>query len=188
MSLLKTPRLLLRAPILADATRIAQFVGDLDVARMLQRVPHPYAEADARWWIGTQLTPQGRAIETVFVATLDGNLIGACSHLFGEKPTAAEIGYWVGKPYWGNGYGTEMAAALVRYGFAAYGLDSTTVSHMIDNPASAAIIAKLGFRPTGRRRTHCVARDAEVDVLTYRLTKAEAEDQTWYKAACRDPA
>ena len=180
LAILRAPRLVLRPLALADAPRIAEFVGDLDVARMLARVPHPYRQADAEAWIASQATPEGSAKEAVFAAALDGALVGACSHIFGKTAGSAEIGYWVGRPYWGQGYATEMTAALLRHGFAARGLGVTTVSHMIDNPASAAVIAKLGFRRTGRRRIGCLARAGEVVVLTYAMTRAEAEAQPWY--------
>jgi len=188
MTLLATDRLVLRPPTLADVPRVTQFVGDIDVARMLAPVPHPYTEADARWWIGTQdgaaqKKNGGQPGELVFIATLGGELIGACSHIFGDKAGTAEIGYWLGKPYWARGYGTEMATALLRHGFTDYGLSRTTVSHMVDNPASAAIIAKLGFRPTGRRRIACVSRAAEVEVKTFALTRTEAEAQGWWHGA-----
>jgi len=183
VSCIETTRLELRPPVQADAPEVAELVSDIDIARMLARVPHPYEQADARWWIGTQATPKGRAREKVFVATRDGVLIGACSHMFGGKAGSAEIGYWVGKPYWGNGFASEMTAALIRYGFMAYGLTATTVSHMVDNPASAAVIAKFGFKPTGRRRIGCTARSCEVVVLTYALTRAQAQAQAWYRGA-----
>lgn len=178
---LKTARLELRPPVLADAPEVARYVSDFDVARMLARVPHPYKEADAQWWIGTQATPEGRAKEQVFVATRDGALIGACSLTFGTRArSAAEIGYWLGKPHWRKGYCTEMTAALIGHGFGACGLDTVTVSHMIDNPASAAVIGKFGFRPTGRRLIGCSARDCDVEVLTYALRRTEAEAQAWW--------
>jgi [ribosomal protein S5]-alanine N-acetyltransferase len=180
MPTIRTARLSLRPPVPADAPEVARYVGDFDVARMLAPVPHPYAVADAEWWIGTQATPEGQAKEQVFVATLDGALIGACSHILGGRKGSSEIGYWVGKPHWGKGYCTEMTAALIRHGFAAHGLGTITISHMIDNPASAAVIAKFGFRPTGRRRIGCTARGCEVEVLTYALTRAQAEAKPWY--------
>ena len=180
---IRTPRLVLRPPRPEDAPDVARHVGDFDIARMLARVPHPYAEADALWWIGNQATPEGLAKEKVLVATLGGALIGACSHIFGKQSGSAEIGYWVGKPHWGKGYCTEMTTALLRHGFAAYGLATTNVCHMIDNPASAAIIAKFGFRPTGRRSIDCSARKCSVEVLTYELSRQEAEAQDWWHSA-----
>ena len=180
MTTIRTARLVLRPPISADAQRIVDFVSDFDIARMLARVPHPYDVADALWWIGTQATPEGRSHEEVLIASLDGELIGACSHMFRAHTASSEVGYWVGKPYWGRGYATEMTAALLHFGFSERGLQTTTVSHMTDNPASAAVIAKLGFRPTGRRVIECVARGAEVDVLTYALARAEALTQPWF--------
>jgi len=183
VSEIRTARLVLRPPVLADAPDVASYVGDFDIARMLARVPHPYALADAQWWIGTQATPEGLAKERVFVALREGALVGACSHLFGKRAGSAEIGYWVGKPHWGQGYCTEMTRTLIRDGFATLGLDAITVSHMIDNAASAAVIAKFGFRPTGRRQISCTARGCEVEVRTYAMSRAEAEAMPWWITA-----
>ena len=101
---LKTERLVLRPTQMADAATITALASEFDVARMTARMPHPYAIGDARAWIG-QMAESG---ETVFAITLTGQLIGCAGYtpLDGKR---AEIGYWLGKPWWGQGFATEAA-------------------------------------------------------------------------------
>ncbi len=61
-----------------------------------------------------------------------------------------ELGYWVDRPYWGLGYATEAGRAVVEMAFEGLRLESLDAGHYLDNPASARVLAKLGFRPTGR--------------------------------------
>ncbi|MFA5901496.1 MAG: GNAT family N-acetyltransferase, partial [Hyphomicrobium sp.] len=79
----------------------------------------------------------------------------------------AEIGYWIGKPWWGNGYATEAARTLVAYCFDEVGFKQLTCGHFVDNAASKRVIAKLGFRRTGKGSLWCEARKNEVSTVTY---------------------
>ena len=110
---IRTERLVLRPLKLSDAARIALLAGDFDVASMTGTIPHPYSEQMAGEWIGSAL--QGEE-GTVFVIELDGTLIGCVGYREDEKG-GAELGYWLGKPYWGQGYATEASAAMVAYAF-----------------------------------------------------------------------
>ena len=84
------------------------------------------------------------------------------------------MGYWIGKPYWGLGYATEAARALILHAFAESGFDYLTVGHFKENPASARVIAKLGFEPPGEILRDCAARGDKAQCLTYRLARARA--------------
>jgi RimJ/RimL family protein N-acetyltransferase len=163
-----TERLVLRPLALSDAARIALLAGDFDVASMTGTIPHPYNERMAGEWIGSALEGEEG---TVFVIERDGSLIG-CVGYREDGCGGAELGYWLGKPYWGHGYASEASAAMVAYAFDEGGLDYLTIGHFADNPASARIIAKLGFRPQGEIKRDCVARDATARCLTYRLERA----------------
>ncbi len=165
-----TPRLLLRAPQPADAGRISLLAGDFDVASMTGTIPHPYSEEMAAKWIESVLSGEEGV---VFSILRSGALIGCTGYrAFGEDH--AELGYWIGKPYWGMGYATEAVAALILYAFEADGFDYLTVGHFTDNPASARVIAKFGFTPQGKEVRSCAARGARAYCLTYRLDRAKA--------------
>ncbi len=165
-----TPRLRLRAPVGADASRIAMFIGDWDVAKMLARVPHPYREADATAWIGSV----DRSTGATYVLVHANGVIGAV----GIGPRAdgvVELGYWLAKPFWGRGLVTEAAAAVINAARVCGPRAPITCCHFDDNPASGRVIQKLGFVATGEQQARCVARNAELRSLTYRLPQFIAE-------------
>lgn len=160
---IKTRRLVLRALEDSDAPELAHLAGDWEVARMTARIPFPYSEALAREWMET-LGPD----EFVRVVTFQGTLVGAVGYVPNDDGSA-EIGYWIGRPWWGQGFASEAAAALVRYCFAKAGFKRLTCCHFDDNAASARVIQKLGFRPNGDSSAWSDARQAEFPARCYEL-------------------
>lgn len=164
---IRTPRLLLRAPVLSDAARLALLAGDYDVASMTGTIPHPYSEAMAAEWLASVLAGEEGV---VFAIIRSGALIGCTGYrAFGEDH--AELGYWIGKPYWGMGYATEAVRALILHAFEADGFAYLTVGHFTDNPASKRIIAKFGFTPQGCIERDSAARGDKATCQTYRLDR-----------------
>ena len=157
---IRTRRLALRPLTQRDAKRVGKLAGDWDIARMTARIPFPYSVKMAEEWI----SEQGED-ECVLAVIYHFRLIGCCG--FVPDGTAADIGYWIGKPWWGRGFATEAASAVVDHCFNAIGYERLTCGHFIDNAASARVIAKLGFHPTGRDRLWCDARREEVETLRY---------------------
>jgi len=159
---LTTERLVLRAPVRSDVGRIAQFAGDFEVARMTARIPYPYGLADAEAWLD-MVEAEGGA----FAITREDEFIGCCGFAALDAH-AAEIGYWIGRPWWGQGLGTEAVRALVAYAFASDPVRRRLVaSRFADNPASGRVLEKAGFRPTGETEHFCAARGANVPAITY---------------------
>src|SRR5690606_35042159 len=157
---MRTKRLLLRDLTLRDVRRIAMLASDWDVARRTGRSPQRCAEELARRWISDL---SGGAFVQGIVS--QGGRVGLCGYM--PDGNSAEIGYWVGKPWWGRGFATEAAGALIDYCFNEVGFERITCGHFVDNPASARVIAKLGFRFTGWERVWCEARQSDVDTLKY---------------------
>jgi RimJ/RimL family protein N-acetyltransferase len=142
---LETDRLTLRAPRLDDVKAIAGFANDRRVAENTARVPHPYTLDDAERFIATA---NGQDGEAVFVISRDGDVIGAC----GIEPRAggaAEIGYWLGAPFWGRGYATEALRAAIDYAFGDLGHTALQAGARVSNPASRRVLEKCGFQWTG---------------------------------------
>ena len=167
---IQTHRLTLRPAALADAARVSLLAGDLDVARMTGTIPHPYSEQMAAEWLAGAL--QGEE-GVVFMVERSGTLIGCTGYrAFGHDH--GELGYWIGKPYWGQGYATEAVRALIAHAFDADRFDYLTAGHFADNPASERVIRKLGFTAQGGEVRDCVARDAKTYCMTYRLDRARA--------------
>jgi len=157
-SRLETGRLLLRPPEIADVPRIVMLIGDYDVAKNLARVPHPYTVAHARDYL--ERAARGRAEGTLFNFAIarkwDGVLIGGCGlHL---EDGTFEMGYWLGKPYWGKGYATEAAKKLADFAFHSLKAERLEAGWFHDNPASGHVLEKLGARGDGARPRDCLAR------------------------------
>ena len=169
--IIRTPRLVLRPLVAAELPEVARLASDWDVAAMTARIPYPYTLNDAQQWF--EGLEEGETVQTV-TSIHDGRLLG----LTGYHPTAdrrsAEIGYWIGKSYWGNGYATEAAKALVAFCFDRAGFKELTCCHFADNPASARVIAKLGFTQTGSCDCWSEARRMEAPAHQYELAR-----QTW---------
>jgi RimJ/RimL family protein N-acetyltransferase len=143
---LETERLVLRAPRLADVKAVAALANDRRIAENTLRIPHPYRAADAEAFIGAANASDE---EVVFLATLrDGSIIGACGIAMFDGVTP-EIGYWFGVPFWGNGYATEAARALVDHAFTALGHEHLVAGARVSNPASRRVLEKCGFQWTG---------------------------------------
>ena len=173
---MKTKRLILRPLEDRDAPRIAELAGDWAVASMTARIPYPYDEALSQHWInGLEDGEFVRGIE------FGGDLIGATGY-FPHDDGAAEIGYWIGKPWWGRGFATEAAQMLVRYCFTTADLPRIVCCHFIDNPGSQRVIEKLGFKSTGTCRAYCEARGCEVPIVNYEMRRPMMA-RFWRRAA-----
>lgn len=158
---IKTARLSLRPLVDADAGRIAQLAGDWDIACMTARIPYPYSVELAHQWIND--LAQGEVVRGI---VHKGELIGVTGYL-PDEDGSAELGYWIGKPWWGQGFATEAAEAMIKYCFSAGKVARVTCSHFVDNPASQRVIGKLGFQLVGPARAYCDARRRDVATLRY---------------------
>ena len=156
---LKTERLTLRAPCREDLAALVPLIGDYDVAKNLAVVPHPYADADGEAWLGG-MAERKAADGDDWAILRDGGFIGICSVT--RYQGRLSVGYWLGKPFWGNGYATEAAEAAVSYAFGAHGVLTLVSGYFVDNPASGRVLEKLGFEPAGIELVRCVSRNATV--------------------------
>ena len=140
---LETKRLKLRAPRLEDAKTVAALANDRRIAENTARIPHPYKLSDAETFVAN------KGGEALFLITArDGAIMGACGFVAGGKETP-ELGYWLGVPYWGNGYATEALHAVVDYAFTDLGHEALQAGARVTNPASRRVLEKCGFQWTG---------------------------------------
>jgi RimJ/RimL family protein N-acetyltransferase len=144
-AVLKTARLALRAPRPEDAKAIKSLINDRRIAENTARIPHPYTLEDARTFI--EAVANGG--EPAFLITLpDGRIVGGCG-IGTLRDDGPEIGYWIGVPYWGNGYATEAARALLDHAFGELGYDELRAGARVSNPASRRVLEKCGFQWSG---------------------------------------
>ena len=134
-------------------------------------IPHPYPDGAAEAWINKQRT----ADEINFVITLreSGELAGAMGLIVNRDHARAEIGYWIGVPYWNRGYATEAGRAVVRYAFEELGVHRVCAEHFTRNTASGRVMQKLGMRHEGTLRSHIVKWGETVDVELYGIVRRD---------------
>ncbi|HEY2047855.1 MAG TPA: GNAT family N-acetyltransferase [Caulobacteraceae bacterium] len=148
---LVTPRLRLRFPRPADAPEVAWYANDLDVARMTTGIPHPYGLEQARAFLDRveMMNPDEEALFAI-EATGEG-VIGLVGFHTNDED-ACEIGYWLGRPYWGRGLMTEAVRCAVEWAARAWGRRFLVSGHFADNEASGRVLIKAGFLYTGETR------------------------------------
>jgi ribosomal-protein-alanine N-acetyltransferase len=151
-----TDRLLLRPFGLADAPDVHRLCSAREIAESTLSIPHPYPEGAAEEFIlRTRARDEAdRSLNLAIVQESDGALVGAIALDFEREHGRAEVGYWIGVPYWGRGYATEAAAAVVRHAFEVEGLNRVFAHHFTRNPASGRVLEKIGMRHEGTRRGH----------------------------------
>ncbi len=146
--IIETQRITLRAPALSDVQRLAMLGGDRDISRMTTRMPWPYHRADAEDFVGRCQTQDRRRDNTFAIAHKDEGVIGVLG-LFTPPDGHLEIGYWVGKPYWGQGLATEACQSALAWAKQVWRKRLVVAGHFADNPASAQVLIKAGFLYTG---------------------------------------
>lgn len=158
---LETDRLLLRPFCPADAVAVAALAGDWDIVRMTARIPHPYTTEMAEAWISSHVPSRQSGEEHVFCIERDGEVIG-CIGLQKSRDAVYELGYWLGKAWWGKGLATEAAKRVIRFAFEELDAGGLLSGHLADNPASGRVLEKCGFRYTGDSMEHSEARGEAV--------------------------
>ncbi|MEE2779909.1 MAG: GNAT family N-acetyltransferase [Myxococcota bacterium] len=173
---LESDRLLLRAFELTDASDVQSLAGDWAVAEMTTNIPHPYEDGMAEGWIAThsEIFERGDGVTWAITLRDGGELAGAMSLFNMKAGHKAELGFWIGRPFWGDGYCTEAAQAVVEHAFGSLGLTRIHAVHMSKNPASGRVMQKLGMTYEGTRRSHLRARGQLHDVVQYGLLKEDA--------------
>jgi RimJ/RimL family protein N-acetyltransferase len=163
---LETERLTLRTPRHEDVKAIVMLANDRRIAANTARIPHPYGVDDAEQFIATANRHGG---EACFVIVRGDRLIGACS--IDPHEEGAELGYWLGAPYWGAGYATEAARALIDRAFGALEHESLQAGARVTNPASRRVLEKCAFQWTGVQLTRIRAINSAAPIDRFRLDR-----------------
>lgn len=167
---LKTERLLLRRPSVGDLGSIVAIAGDWEVARRLARVPHPYSEEDAHFFVD-KIVPGEWVWAITWRATREPvGIIGLT-----PEGDAAELGYYVDRRYWGCGIATEAAKSVVDYGIRGLDLRRLTSGYFLNNPLSGRVLSKLGFVEVGRAERSCLATGSTEPSVEMRLVAPAAK-------------
>jgi RimJ/RimL family protein N-acetyltransferase len=142
--ILRTGRLMLHRPRVADAMAIVRLAHDRTIAENVAGMPYPYDEAHAQAWIA------GAHIVFLATAEIDGARVpvGGGGFKTGEGPVL-ELCTFIGAAHRGHGYGAELAQALVDYGFETMNAERLQASCRVTNPAARRVVEKCGFQWSG---------------------------------------
>lgn len=174
-TILFTERLALRRFTLADAVDIKRLAGCRDIAATTLSIPHPYEDGVAEKWIESHQKgfQDGTLVDLAITRRPHKFVMGAVGLAINTEHNHAELGYWVGKPYWKQGYATEAARELVRYGFEVIGLNRIHSHHFASNPASGCVMRKAGLTHEGTLRQHICKWDEYHDVQMYGICRED---------------
>ena len=158
----------------SDAADIVKLINDKGIARNLLSVPHPYGMKDAREWLRRVSSSRRKKIKTwiSFAIDIDGRLVGDIS-IFKIKGHKAEIGYWLGRPYWGKGIMTRAVKEIVKFAFNDLGLTRISAYTFIFNKGSQRVLEKAGFKREGILRKNVAKGDKLLDEYLFAKIKTK---------------
>jgi len=175
---LRTRRLLLRPFTLDDVLAVQMLAGAPEVADTTLHIPHPYPAGAAEQWIGTHGAAWAArtGVAYAITATETRAVMGAIAFTITVAHARAELGYWVGVPYWNRGYCTEAGRAMLSLAFESLGLHRVQARHLTRNPASGRVMQKLGMRFEGVNRHAIRKRDRFEDLAVYAILAEDSRD------------
>jgi RimJ/RimL family protein N-acetyltransferase len=167
-----TDRLLLRSPIAADAEPIAALLENWNVASWLVRVPFPYQVDHAAAWIERSIQERAAGVGWPYlIVRRDDNVLMGCMDISIESDArVGTLGYWLGEPFWGHGYATEAAKAVIGFAFDILKLSEVNASALPDNDRSMRVLEKAGMTHIGREVEDTVER-GQVEVEAFALNR-----------------
>jgi len=168
---LRTERLLLRDFRPADVPDITRLAGAREVAATTLRIPHPYTEEHARFLEMRQEEKFGYSFAITLLAT--GELCGGIGLHPDPLHPRAELGYWIGVPYWGHGYATEAARTVLDFGFRELKLKRIFAHHFEGNLSSGRVLQKIGMKHEGCQRQHIEKWGRLLDLENYGILRTE---------------
>jgi [ribosomal protein S5]-alanine N-acetyltransferase len=178
---LRTARLILGEFTLRDAGDVQRLAGAREIADTTLAIPHPYELKHALAWIEQQQQErQGSASLTFAVRLLSqGTLIGSVGlRDIDPEHRQAELGFWIGRDWWGQGYAREAARAVLRLGFETLELNRICAHHLARNPASGRVLLAIGMQREGLLRQRVRKWGKYEDVAVYAMLRAELNGGT----------
>lgn len=173
-SVLRTARLGLRPLLAEDAPVFHRLINDWDICRKLPDAPFPYPASLAGEWIAAAAADRtaGRAEQFAIIEMATGALVGSAGLRLSRDKKSADLGYWLGRRHWGQGYGLEVAVRLASWGFAALSVLKITATVAADNEASVKVLGRAGFVAAGKGVQAFSCRPgAKLPVLHFTLTR-----------------
>jgi RimJ/RimL family protein N-acetyltransferase len=174
---IETVRLRIRSLRDDDLTDLVALIGNWEVARWVSSVPHPYTEADGRNWIAVVRQDHATGHPRRFAIALKetDRLIGGVGldGSSGDGSQEPSLGYWLGQPYWGNGYGREAVAAVISHGFRTLGLETIRAYTDPSNAASQRVLLRCGLKNVGEIELVEPTRHGALRAPLFRISRPE---------------
>lgn len=166
--LLTSERLVFRPFSTEDAPRVQLLLSDAEVTGSSFNMPYPYPDGAAETWIAGQAEAARNGDPTWAICTAaDEVVIGAIGLAITDRHHRADLGYWLGRPHWGTGYGTEAARRIAAYAIDDLGLSRIEAKCFTSNVASARILEKIGMEREGTLRQYLWKNGTSHDVYLY---------------------
>lgn len=172
MILIKGKRINLRSLRLSDAEDIVNYCNHKDMARYTENIPYPYKKKNAIEFIKQSQSGVRKKTGYELGIELNGKIIGSMS-LLKLDPIKAEIGYALGKKYWGKGYATEAGKLIIKYGFKKLKLKRIWARVAEPNIASQRLLKKVGFKHEGVLRKNMYKYGKYMNEVRFGLLKEE---------------
>jgi [ribosomal protein S5]-alanine N-acetyltransferase len=176
---LETERLILRQFYTEEACIVRDLAGAAGVSHGCINIPYPYGIGMAEVWIASHWIWYTEGSQLIFavVRKTDGWIIGTVGLTFEQDHARADIGYWIGVPFWNQGYATEAVKATISYAFEDLLLHRITASHFVRNLTSGRVLEKLGMHQEGLFRQHLLKNGTYEDVIVRGILKDEWKAQ-----------
>lgn len=178
---LRTARLVLGSFTLRDAAEVQRLAGAREIADTTLAIPHPYEVQHALAWIEQQQQETVGGPNLSFAVRLlsADTLIGSVGlRDIDPEHRQAELGFWIGRDWWGQGYAREAARAVVQFGFETVKLNRICAHHMARNSASGRVLLAIGMQREGRLRQRVRKWGKYEDVELYAILQADLDGGT----------
>ncbi|MEM6845777.1 MAG: GNAT family N-acetyltransferase [Bacteroidota bacterium] len=175
LPILRSNSLTLRPFVREDLPSVLVLVQDKDVAATTLNIPYPCTEEAINDWfrLQQQQLEEGKVLRWAVCLTKTNELIGTIKLATHPEYESAELGYWIGKPYWGNGYASEAARLIVDYAFRTLELNRIEAHAMTENVVSSKVLRKLGLQEEGYHPQLVKKWGEFKDVKTYGLLREQ---------------
>ena len=175
--ILHSDRLILRKIEISDAPKVQK---SFDIADTTLSIPHPYPDGAAEEWIKSHESDfrNIKAIRFAIVQKLTSELIGVIGLIdINETHSRAEMGYWIAKEYWNQGFATEAAQTVLDYAFTDLNLQRVYAHHFKRNPASGKVLIKIGMEKEGILRSHVQKWGKFEDIVVYGILRSKFPEE-----------
>lgn len=172
---MQTKRLLLRLLAPKDAEPMERLVSEKEIARTTLGIPHPYPHGASLAFIERrqEAAAKGEGFSFAVLNHADQTFLGVVGLRIESHHNRAELAYWIGRSYWGNGYCSEAAERVLRFAFEELKLNRVWAAAMTQNPASFKVMEKIGMKHEGIFRSHILKWKQYEDLTYYGILRSD---------------